>query len=155
MILGFKTHINGKPTYFREKILSSLWELKEQKIDPEGLEKYKFFCKYPVKINTIREDKNNRWKAGVMIDFYTGVRTKAMKRFGTRVPVVSTQKIEILYYKNFKHIFRSVIVDSHYLSIEEQKELAQNDGFDTLEDFFNYFDKNFTGKIIHWTDKKY
>lgn len=33
--------------------------------------------------------------------------------------------------------------------------LALNDGFDSVEDFFEYFNEDFTGKIIHWTDLKY
>jgi len=30
-----------------------------------------------------------------------------------------------------------------------------NDGFESLQDFFNWFNKPFRGKIIHWTDFKY
>lgn len=28
-------------------------------------------------------------------------------------------------------------------------------GFDSVKDFFRYFNKDFKGKIIHWTDLKY
>lgn len=35
------------------------------------------------------------------------------------------------------------------------EELAKNDGFDSVEDFFRYFNSNFDGKIIHWTDYIY
>jgi hypothetical protein len=34
-------------------------------------------------------------------------------------------------------------------------QFVQNDGFDSIEDFFSYFDKGFKGKIIHWTDLRY
>ena len=33
--------------------------------------------------------------------------------------------------------------------------IARNDGFDSINEFFDFFDKDFSGKIIHWTDKKY
>ena len=35
------------------------------------------------------------------------------------------------------------------------RELAKNDGFESVEDFFAYFNKDFKGKIIHWTDLQY
>ena len=33
--------------------------------------------------------------------------------------------------------------------------LVQNDGFASISDFFKFFNKDYTGKIIHWTDLKY
>ena len=33
--------------------------------------------------------------------------------------------------------------------------LSQNDGFDSVQDFLDYFSENFYGKIIHWTDLIY
>lgn len=33
--------------------------------------------------------------------------------------------------------------------------LAINDGFESIDDFFNYFNEDTTGKIIHWTDLEY
>ena len=33
--------------------------------------------------------------------------------------------------------------------------LAVNDGFDGLKEFFQFFDRDFSGKIIHWTTQKY
>ena len=34
-------------------------------------------------------------------------------------------------------------------------QLAINDGFESLKHFFEYFNEDFEGKIIHWTDLKY
>lgn len=48
-----------------------------------------------------------------------------------------------------------VYVDGRQLSYSEIEELAVNDGFDSAEDFFKWFKKDFRGWIIHWTDKKY
>jgi hypothetical protein len=33
--------------------------------------------------------------------------------------------------------------------------LMKNDGFESAEQFFNWFNGYFKGKIIHWTDLKY
>jgi hypothetical protein len=173
MILGFSTQLNGKPTYFVEKIwkglknniskelyseLESKLRIEEMiKPYPVDIEVYK---KVKSKITTIREDKTNRWKAGMMIDFFINVRKKNMFRFAPVLPVVRTQKIFITYTKAKKAIVH--IDDKCFymqgFSLEgnhKMLHLAQNDGFDTIEDFFAYFDKDYKGKIIHWTDLKY
>jgi len=41
------------------------------------------------------------------------------------------------------------------MSLWEIERLAENDGFNTASDFLEWFDHDFTGKIIHWTDYKY
>lgn len=33
--------------------------------------------------------------------------------------------------------------------------LATNDGFETVRDFFKWFNSDFEGKIIHWTEFNY
>ncbi len=48
-----------------------------------------------------------------------------------------------------------VLVDDRKLKIEEVNQLAINDGFNSVDDFFQYFNTDFTGKLIHWTDLKY
>ena len=35
------------------------------------------------------------------------------------------------------------------------KLLTKNDGFESVESFFEYFNENFRGKIIHWTEFTY
>jgi len=35
------------------------------------------------------------------------------------------------------------------------EQLAINDGFDCIDDFFAWFNTDFTGKIIWFVDKKY
>lgn len=175
MILPFSTQINGKPTYFVEKIHKS-FRIKEVNlqagIDPSihYTKDYNFVAKdkLPAKIHTIREDKKDRWKPGTMIDFFINTRTKDMFRFAPRIPVVGVQVIKIKYYYQSDDYNKKVdvYVDHCFLGQyyfnkvnpngeEELIELAQNDGFKTVEDFFEYFNEDFTGKIIHWTDKKY
>lgn len=195
MILPFSTQLNGKPTYFVEKILKGLYEYYCQ--DPNHVipnsNSYNWLkvisdCLYESgkklgyeyaedilrkqdevcpKLHTIRKDEKNRWKAGVLIDFFINTRTKDMFRFAPQVPVVSTQKINIFWIQDQKgnlthsrlvqkrYNWVDVIIDGFILEVEQIKELAQNDGFDTVEEFFAYFNHDFSGKIIHWTDKKY
>jgi hypothetical protein len=123
---------------------------------------YNFLAKdkKPAKLHTIREDKTNRWKEGMKIDFFINMYRKEMFRFAPVLPVVSVQKVEIKWItsKNTNPYWykdASVSIDNRFLSTKDCEELAQNDGFDTVEDFFAYFNEGFKGKIIHWTDKKY
>ena len=101
------------------------------------------------KIHTIREDKHNRWKAGNKIQFATGVRTKDYKQF-FEGECTGIQKIEIFGATG------EVIVDGRRLSLYgDDYKLLFNDGFDSLQDFFNWFGNDFSGKIIHWTNFTY
>jgi hypothetical protein len=168
MILGFSTQINKKPTYFVEKI-HKCFSLKEVYMIA-GLnpalhypKDYNYIAKdkKPAKLHTIREDKTNRWKAGMKIDFFINMYRKEMFRFAPVLPVVSVQDFEIVYYtdrevlRNDLPPKRAIVIDDKRLSEDKWLELAQNDGFDTVEDFFAYFNEDFIGKLIHWTDKKY
>ena len=113
------------------------------------------------KLHTIREDKNDRWKVGNEIHFYINCRQPNMFLFAPVLPVVSTQKVEIKWIGFVSGDRPWVKVDGKSIytvdQIETHKmlELAQNDGFDTVEAFFEYFNEEFKGKIIHWTDKRY
>lgn len=177
MILGFSTYLKEKPTYFIERILNGLIsngfyesmhsELKDF-IEINAQREIIFYhrmwdriMQHNSKVHTIREDKNNRWKAGMNIDFFINVRKKNMFRFAPVLPVVSIQEIEIIYYNNRETILNdlppkvAVIIGKRILKNHEIEELSKNDGFDSIEDFFAYFNDNFEGKIIHWTDLKY
>lgn len=170
MILPFSTQIKGKPTYFVEKIHKCFSNVLQNNVDP-NTHYPKDYCiekRYgsTPKYHTIREDKNDRWQPGTMIDFYINSRTKDMFRFAPRIAVVSTQEIEINWYSEKRALEPSKLAHKHYnyvevavgsnvLDIKEIEKLAVNDGFENAEDFFAYFNKDFKGKIIHWTDLKY
>ena len=160
MILSFKTQINGKPTYFVEKIWKSLQpvEISEYIAHIDG--KYLApMCKRTdmnAKLHTIRKDEKNRWKPGMEIDFFINARQRNMFRFAPRIPVVKTQSIVI---SNSSNGFQ-VSVEGKNLWNYQIEQLAINDGFDNLKDLKDYFIQElengfFTGKIIHWTDFKY
>lgn len=182
MILPFQTKINGKLTNFVEKIIVGLYRygITDDKIGKSLVKEYFTFIKEPLpspifykgkpKIHTIREDKHNRWQVGKMIDFYINNRTKKAFRFAPRVPVIAVQDIGIHWYGESRELTPSqagefynyveVVIDPDsedykLLTIKEVEQLAKNDGFDSVEDFFAYFNNDFKGKIIHWTNLKY
>ncbi|WP_395075362.1 hypothetical protein [Flavobacterium sp.] len=175
MILSFSTQLNGKPTYFPEKILTGLEERQIISFDQtEELFKTAIISKKGIchriefsghiiinpKLHTIREDKNNRWQVGNKIDFFINARQKNMFRFAPVLPVVSIQEIEIKWLKNKEkkiwwYLGATISINNVYLSATQCEQLAINDGFDSVIEFFEYFNKDFHGKIIHWTDLKY
>ena len=111
------------------------------------------------KIHTIRKDNKNRWKPGMMIDFFINARQKDMFRFAPRVPLKSKQRIFMTYLPHLGNGFQ-VSINGRELDKSEIKVLAVNDGFETVEDFEDYFisemeNYEYSGKIIHWTDFKY
>jgi hypothetical protein len=173
MILPFSTKLNGKPTYFVDKIWCSLIQSKKATIEEWNIiYGFLYKIKHPTgsdintslrpKHHTIREDKKERWKPGTKIDFFINCRQKNMFCFTPVLHVVSVQKVEIKWFgKNLVKVYIDGIIFG-WVKIEEEiqatgdiLQLAHNDGFDTIEDFFAYFNENFTGKLIHWTDLKY
>lgn len=111
------------------------------------------------KLHTIRHDPHNRWKPGMKIHPAIGVRTKNYFQFAPVIPCVSVQEIEIIhtgYSPNtpvvYVHNGKSLM---NPLSYSEIKKLAQNDGFDSVEQFFAWFNKDFKGQLIHWSDLRY
>lgn len=163
MILSFKTQINGKPTYFPEKILLSfpdhIWKTEEfGKFLQNGfcIGLYKLFISpvfFHAKKHSIREDRNDRWKVGNKIHFVINNRTKNYFQFAPIAHVQHIQHIRIFYYEGLK----AVKIDGRLIAEKEVETLAINDGFDTVEDFWEFFKRKgwFFGKLIHWTDLKY
>lgn len=172
MILPFSTKMNGKPTYFVERI-HKCFSLKEvymiAGLDPSihYPKDYNFIAKdkLPAKFHTMREDKKDRWQAGTKIDFFINCRQKDMFRFAPVLPVVSVQKVEIVWVELFGKKIAHVYIEDKFLAKVkfgndlivkgDMLQFAKNDGFDTIEDFFAYFNEDFKGKIIHWTDLRY
>lgn len=113
------------------------------------------------KIHSMREDQHNRWKAGMGIQFYTGARTKNMKKLREDGICLGLQKVHL--YQGSVGIM--VVIDGRCLDADEVLVLACNDGFKNTEPWMRFFipeipssisDMNrWHGRIIHWTDKKY
>lgn len=102
------------------------------------------------KIHSIRLDRLNRWEAGKIIHFATGVRTKHYNCFKEGI-CVSTQIIEILPKANEIYIDGKIIPQ-----FSAWRALATNDGFAHIGGLLDWFkSKPFRGKIIHWTELEY
>tara|TARA_R110002167_G_scaffold364968_1_gene588383 strand:+ start:37643 stop:38170 length:528 start_codon:yes stop_codon:yes gene_type:complete len=160
-------HLIGKPTHFPERIWQSIDD--EDNSSREEFESYfkqnfdilmsnpfgfDFKKTYHPKLHTIREDKNNRWKPGNDIHFVVNNRRPDRFQFAPVIKCLSTQEIKILH-SGEKWRQPWVFVDGAILTGPEIDVLAQNDGFDFTSDFFAYFNTDFTGKIIHWTNLEY
>jgi len=105
------------------------------------------------KKHTIREDSHNSWKIGMKMHFATGVSTKNYNQF-YEDSCKSIQQIEII--RTSDYLNETIVkIDGRKLNIEELQQLAWNDGFENLMDFWLWFQEGFTGKIIHWTELKY
>lgn len=107
------------------------------------------------KIHTIRHDPHNRWKPGMKIHFVINNRTKNVFQFAPVIECMSVQKIEIVYRHIKNERPANVWIDDRIMSEDEVLQLALNDGFPSVEAFFLYFNEDFSGKIIHFTDLKY
>lgn len=176
MILAFMTKFpkevkdfGKEPTFFVEKIIKGLFVekiiTKSERLELMADASLKGFydSEYNgliIKHHTIR--KKGRWKQGIMIDFFINARTPDMFRFAPRLECKSTQDIQIIWSKEHETLV-TVKIDGKlfytgsYLSNINKKmnELAMKDGFQRSEDFFLYFNTDFHGDLIHWTNKKY
>lgn len=119
------------------------------------------------KIHTIRDDVKNRWHPGKDIHFMQwigkGYRSPCY-HFAPVIPCVSVQQFDILYDKDGSI---SVYVDDNLFYYQtsfnesdrscrlKMEQLAINDGFASISYFFKFFNTDYSGKIIHWTDLKY
>jgi hypothetical protein len=148
MILGFKTQIAGQPTFFVEKIRACVSPIHEKTWTP--------------KIHTIRT--GNRWKAGMKMHLATGVRTADYYQFNigeysALAHCTSVQSIQIDHNARLgKRVFVEDDQDSIFtkqLSDVEIELLSINDGFDSVDEFWNWFQHDFVGQIIHFTDFRY
>jgi hypothetical protein len=141
MIIGFKkTFPWGSPTLFKEKILGS------------------FQCNgHRAKYHSIR--KGERWAPGMFIHLAYGVRTKKYECF--QLATVKTVQRIIISARDKKILTARRGIDNNYiihfrkLKEFEIENLAVNDGFDSVTDFWKWFDQDMSGQIISWTGKLY
>lgn len=110
------------------------------------------------KIHTIRRDEHKRWKQGITMHMATGIRTKKYRCFDKKA-CKSIQDIRIVHFDtnmcNAVLSWASVWIDGKPLNDAQVKALALNDGFMSIKEFFEWFNEDFAGRIIHWTKKKY
>ena len=140
MTLSFSQKFPDKsPTLFVEKILSGS------------------------KIHTIRKDEKDRWKVGTNIHFVINNRTKNRFQFAPILPVKSIQKFRVSWDDGIVHIYiddilfyTNIGLHSRFIEFHKQmQKFAENDGFSDIKSFLSWFNDDFDGKIIHWTDSYY
>ncbi|QQT60063.1 hypothetical protein I6I97_12375 [Sphingobacterium multivorum] len=109
------------------------------------------------KLHTIRHDESERWRPGMAIQFVINNRTKDRFQFAPVIPCLRVQEIEIIHRKSKTHHLSwvNIKVDGRLLSGHEATKLIVNDGFESIGDFLNYFNKDFKGRLIHWTNLRY
>ena len=114
---------------------------------------------YGTKIHTIREDKADRWHEGRTIQFWFGNPRNVKKNPHEFMKGLckSVQKIEIDYQglKQNGMVIPAVKIEGKYIDYHTKIILAVSDGFDSVHELFEWFNSDFTGKLIHWTDYKY
>lgn len=99
------------------------------------------------KPHTVRRDVENKMIPGKTLHL---VHAQGYRRFAVR-KVVSTQKFEVCFTgKQY-----AVLIDDRELSKPEFIEFALADGFKSFAEFEAFFNKNYLGKIIHWTPLRY
>lgn len=156
MVLSFKERFPwGAPTYFREKILLGAgykwFNNAAVKVSNGLILKDEYGQRLRPKIHTIRA--GIRWTADDAIHMAYGVRSSRYCQFNRLVPGLqvckSVQHIEI-QRKRAPFIRIDGIPIVHQL-----EDLYFNDGFDSPNDFWRWFNEPFKGQIIHFTDFKY
>lgn len=161
MILGFKqTWPWGGPTFFREKILLGPMDA-DTRLNM-GLLMPSYAHVHP-KIHSIRQ--GHRWSAGKSIQMAYGVRTKNYVQFNKHISelgyCVSTQKINICYVDGYRGLLKErlcvITIDGKPITIPDGslQTLAHNDGFESVDDFLKFFNRDFTGQIVHFTNLRY
>lgn len=126
------------------------------------------------KRHTIRADKKDRWGKGSLIHPVINNRTPKRFQFAPVLECKSVQRVDITDISHLPkqenigvvikcpvngdiyQLYWSVKIDGIELDADQIIKLAINDGFDSVDGFFDYFKNGIqNGKLIHWTDLKY
>lgn len=108
------------------------------------------------KKHTIREDNANRWKVGCIIHFWRGS-PRNVKNMPYHFGIANVVDVKRIVIEN-NDLGKRVIIQGYNVSKNRWKELtreqihelAVNDGFDNTDEFWQFFDKDMTGKLIYW-----
>lgn len=172
MKVEFTTHwpdkmgdIAGQETHFVEKI----WQSFPDDFTHEYFTEWIDHDIYPFsdnaiemcpKSHTIRP--GNRWKAGDKIHFQVWTGKPYRSKVFQFAPVIEVKSVQDIKIKHTKYDGKTIFINNEVwwsnwevIDRNDMQRLAQNDGFDSVEHFFRWFDSDFAGQIIHWTDLKY
>jgi hypothetical protein len=152
-----KYHPNaGEPTYFVEKLWSSINDINISKVElPVERENF-CFGKFEPKHHTIRV--GNRWKVG---DKFSP-RVWSGKPYNSKQIIIAGDvEIKQIWNIEIKQIWNieikvegngrwhTVYLNGKNICHDTVKEIAKNDGLDWSE-LLSWFNKSFTGQIICW-----
>lgn len=147
------------PTHFVEKIWKSL---PNESIDDNFAKAFhtdhfngKEYKTLAPKKHSIVADVHNKWYAGRVIHFYLQVSHDKLMQFAPVKKVASIQRIEIRHTDpdGWTLPEPNIFIDGCWFL--DFGTLAKNEGFPSIEAFFKYHNKDFTGKLIHWTTLNY
>lgn len=162
MTLGFTQTINNNASYFVEKITKSIPGITPKAVDLAIKAGYEFnnlvYLKVAPKIHTAREDKKGLWYPGMKINAVINNRTNRRCQFVPDMPCIHTQTMVINWGydpKTAQFDLPMVLIDGKEIKGKVLDQLAVNDGFENRAEFFQYFNQNWSGKLIHWTNFKY
>lgn len=104
------------------------------------------------KKHTIRAPRKKRQiRAGDKLHLAIFNRSSSRLQFAPTLKCTHIDEIAI-HWEIFPGQSRVVVlVNGRRLSTDEVRKLAINDGFDSTHDFFQWFNQDFKGYIIHWT----
>lgn len=102
-----------------------------------------------VKIHTIRKDPQQRWRVGMTCHMWMhSPRNVSKNPFQfAEAEVSEVKQIEIIKDEIKTHVSWFVEVDSKSLTFDEVQSLAIADGFDSAEEFIDWFGE-FSGRLI-------
>ena len=138
---------DGSFTNFENKIISGINGGEE--MAPNGE-----YIKIQPKLHTIRRTARMKEGTKLSLRVWTGLPYRSPQRAFMETVCTGVQKIHI-WHDSFGG--RHVVIDDRdeFLTDDQVKALALNDGFENVDQFFSWFGWDFTGYIIHWHDLKY
>lgn len=161
----------GGDTWFSEKVVSCMHF--KNKIGAEinpFLQNRGPFIEYVIafegdeKLHAIESGK--KYKAGDIAKPISVSPDGKEFQFAPELKIVSVQDIEISYDRKSDPRWAHVVIGGvmgiifPYLFINEYENtsleaIVENDGFESIDQFFQYFNEDFEGQILHFTDLRY
>ena len=152
----------GKETGFKSKIWAMLHD--DHGFFQYGEMAYEWNTDYNDKIkesspklHTIR--RGQKYKAGDIVKPISVSPDGKEFQFAPEMEIVSVQDIEIKYrsINGFEIDASEVFIDRYNIlnRVGTLSGLVKNDGFEFIDQFLQYFNENFHGQILHFTELKY
>lgn len=170
--LEFTFEIEGVKTRFAEKVFrclhygTALNKAIHGLILNEGFD-LNNLDNYTPKLHTIRRDKEDVLHPGLEVELVFRSKGREHMKFGALTKIESTQNFIVKYLRKRGETKAQIFVDGVLIGetiwvhcqlkncSSTLEALIRNDGFDSVNSFFEWFSEDFSGKIIHWTGLKY